>query len=158
MHDQLNRGPLWPRVRAWGKRRRRQTEDLAMKISASIATACFLLALQPPHSIAADNPSELIVGRWKIRQPANEQKLVETFEFAADGSGQLTKTSDQEDVKARISWNMTGIYGTACTVVIKYDNPPPGTQPLVLLFAFDGANTIVFEPVTSKIVFMDRMK
>ena len=129
-----------------------------MKRFSCAVAACLLLIAVTPLSLAGDKPAELIVGRWKVRQPPTDQQLVETFEFAADGTGLLTKTSNQEAVKAGISWKMTGVYGTACTVVIHYDNPPPGAQPLVLLFAFDGADTIIFEPVTSKIVFMDRMK
>jgi hypothetical protein len=58
-----------------------------------------------------------------------------------------------------ISWKVTGTYGNACIVVVKYEVPEANhIEPLTWLIAFDGENTFISQPTENKIVFMDRQK
>lgn len=127
-----------------------------MRSACILAVAITLVLVLDRAGHADQRLTDLIVGKWKVRQ--NDSKEVEFFEFANEGKGQLSKVTEKESVIAGISWTIMATYGNACIVRITYDNAPAGVNPLVLLFAFDGPDIIVFEPTANKIVYMDRLK
>jgi len=114
------------------------------------------LALSQPAQ-AAEKPSELIVGRWRIRDDRRTGP-VETFEFGADGKGQVSKTDATKTDSAVTSWTITDTFGNTCIVKITYDGAPSDVKPLMLLLAFDGSDTAIFQARTDRITYLDRQK
>ena len=108
------------------------------------------------HEVRAEEMrGDLMVGKWRIRQ---DKSLVETFEFSKGGKGRISKTTEKESTQGTISWSIEAIYGNACILKIVYEGAPANVPPLVLLLAFDGTDTAVFQPRTDRIMFMDRQK
>jgi hypothetical protein len=110
---------------------------------------------------AAEKPSDLIVGRWQIREERSDvpvPKTTEMFEFSADGKGKISKSTDKQTDSGVISWTIAGTYGNACIVKISYDGAPKEVKPLVLLLVVDGSDTLIFQARADRITYMDRQK
>jgi len=113
------------------------------------------------YAQATEKPSELIVGRWKIREQrsdVSEPKTTETFEFSANGKGKVFKATEEKTESGVISWAITATYGNACIIKINFDEAPKEVMPLVLLLAFDDSDIVIFQARSDRITFMDRQK
>lgn len=122
--------------------------------------AAFLVSALHQHVQAAGEPSEIIVGKWKLRRPASAMppKLTETFEFNADGSGKVSKASVGKIEEGATAWAITATYGNACIIKIDHVGAPKEVPPLILLLAFDGSDTALFQGRSDRITYMDREK
>jgi hypothetical protein len=128
-----------------------------MSSNYSIVPVLMLLVIVPQTAAAADKPSELIVGKWKDRAEPDDAVI----EFSKDGTGKITETTAQQTKEAGISWKVTGTYGNACVILIKYVHPKPlpkEAKPMTWLIAFDGKDRFVSQPRANTIVVMERQK
>jgi spermidine/putrescine-binding protein len=131
-----------------------------MKMSLQLVAVLVSLAAFYQSAAAADKPSDVIVGKWKDRAEPSDAVI----SFAKDGAGTITATKSDGAEQAIISWKMTGIYGNACIVDIKYDAPkskdakelPKEAKPLTWLIVFDGKDRFITQPIANKIVIMQR--
>lgn len=133
-----------------------------MRILLGLCVACAPLSIMPQIATAADRPAELIVGSWRDRNERDDAVI----SFLKEGTGTITETSGEHPAQTKIEWKMTGSYGNACVVVIKYvaskpeetDQPFAGAKPLTWLVVFDGKDTFLIQPRANDIVFMDRQR
>jgi hypothetical protein len=131
-----------------------------MRLTFRLAAVFVLVALVPQLVVAADKPSDLVVGKWKDRAEPDDAVI----EFSKDGTGSITETTPKQTTQASISWTVKGNYGNACILVIKYVQPkganplPKEARTMTWLVAFDGEDTFISQPRANSIVFMDRQK
>jgi hypothetical protein len=136
--------------------------DQPMRILLGLCLACAFLSALSRIAAAADTPSELIVGSWRDRNEPNDAVI----SFSKDGTGTIAEASGERPAQAKLAWKVTGSYGNACVVVIKYVMPeskragqaPPGEKPMTWLVVFDGKDSFLVQPRPNDIVFMDRQK
>jgi hypothetical protein len=133
-----------------------------VKRSSSLIALVISVAALHQFAEGADNPSDLIVGKWKDRAEPTDAII----EFAKSGTGTITATKPEGSAQAIISWKISGTYGNGCILVIKYEAPkgkdaealPNTATPMTWLIVFDGKDRFVTQPVANKIVFMQRQK
>jgi hypothetical protein len=133
--------------------------DKEMTHPIRVAAAFAVLAAVLQRANAADAPSDMIVGTWKVRnEVTNPQPNDSTMEFSKDGTGEFSKTEKGKREGAKTSWKITKSFGNACILVIEYPGAPEGVKPLTLLAAFDGKDTLVVQAKNSGVGFFDRQK
>ena len=131
-----------------------------MRSSSPIVAILMSLAALHQFAAAADKPSDIIVGKWKDRAEPDDAVI----EFLKDGTGKITETTPKQSISASISWKVTGTYGNACVILIKYVQPkdakplPKEAKPMTWLIAFDGKDRFITQPRENTIVFMERQK
>jgi hypothetical protein len=126
-----------------------------MRLSFLVAVALMVVASSTELAVAANEPSVLIVGKWKDRHEPDDAVI----ELLKEGKGQIVETTKEKTTRVNISWKVTATFGNACIVVVKYEVPKANhIEPLTWLIAFDGENTFILQPTENKIVYMDRQK
>ena len=113
-----------------------------MRSTIRVACAMAMLAADVHLASAADSPSEIIVGTWKHQHDlTNPIPNDSTFEFAEDGTGEVSKAEKGQRIGAKITWKITKSFGNACILVIDYVGTPEEVKPLTLLVAFEAVAT-----------------